>query len=77
MINKQSISYDDDHNVSMIDLSYDPLVTITESFYPSVTLSSMMSNFGGVLGLWLGLGLSQIFQISFKISKFMKTLLTR
>ena len=35
-------------------------VKITEYFYPSFSFSQFLSDFGGCLGLWLGLGTLQI-----------------
>ena len=35
-------------------------VQITEYFYPSFSFSKFLSDFGGCVGLWLGLGTLQI-----------------
>ena len=51
-----------------MDISFDPTVTITELFYPKPSLSAMLSNFGGILGLWLGLGILQIMDSIFQFS---------
>lgn len=35
-------------------------MTITESFYPPISLGQLISDFGGVLGFWLGVGVLQM-----------------
>ena len=38
----------------------DQTVSITESSFPSPSLTKLLSELGGSLGLWLGLGLLQL-----------------
>ena len=45
---------------SFIDFTFDQSVTITESYYPEINFGIMFSEFGGVLGFWLGVGVLQI-----------------
>ena len=63
-----------------LDLSFDPTVEIKEYFYPEFSLQSFLSDVGGILGLWLGVGVVQlsgyIFDV-FEIIKRIKTKLSR
>ena len=43
-----------------LDITFDQTVTVTESSFPSLSLSTLMAQVGGSLGLWLGLGIIQI-----------------
>ena len=44
-----------------IQITFDQSVTITESFYPPVSVTKLFSEFGGVLGFWLGIGMFQLY----------------
>ena len=35
-------------------------VVITESFFPRLSLSKLLADVGGALGIWLGLGATQL-----------------
>ena len=47
---------------------------ITESFFPSLSLSELFSSLGGVLGLWLGLGVMQLLEYGAKCADKLKKL---
>ena len=47
-------------NYSVIEVSLDPKVTITEAFIPDFSLSAFFADLGGSLGLWLGVGAVQL-----------------
>ena len=42
------------------DLTFDPKVTRTKSFYPPISYAKLFSQLGGTLGLWLGIGMMQM-----------------
>ena len=48
--------------VTTVDITLDPTVTITESFYPGLSVTKLISSLGGSLGFWLGLGIIQLCQ---------------
>ena len=45
---------------SAFSITFDQTVSITESFYASLSISDLFSDMGGSIGLWLGVGLLQI-----------------
>ena len=45
---------------STLDITLDQLVTVKESRFPKISLSKLLSDLGGSLGLWLGIGIIQI-----------------
>ena len=49
---------------------------ITESFFPSLSLSELFSSLGGVLGLWLGLGVMQLLEYGAKCADKLKKLIS-
>ena len=48
--------------ISTVDITLDQTVTITESFYPGLSVTKLISSLGGSLGFWLGLGIIQLCQ---------------
>ena len=41
-------------------IGFDQVVSITEAFYPPLSFSKILTDIGGTLGFWLGIGLMQI-----------------
>ena len=64
-INEESWS----HNFSMLTLSFDDTVEITEYKYASLNFTKLCAEIGGALGLWLGLGMIQLFQEGLGLAK--------
>ena len=57
-----SSKFTDNTNLTVFDFTLDQTVTITEAFYPEFDLQEFLSNTGGAVGLWLGLGMVQLVQ---------------
>ena len=49
-------------------------VKVTEFFYPDVSFGEILSNLGGVVGLWLGVGMMQVVDHGFKITSYLRCL---
>ena len=49
-------------------------VKVTEFFFPGVSLGELFSNLGGVVGLWLGVGMMQVADHGFKITSYFRCL---
>ena len=45
---------------SRFDITFKQDVPIIEHFYPEFSLPGFLTNFGGTLGLWLGVGVLQL-----------------
>ena len=56
---------------SSFEITFDQTVRVTESFYPSQSISTLFVDLGGSLGLWLGLG---ILQLSVNVIEFIKNI---
>ena len=48
-------------DVSKFEITIEDVVIITEFFYPTLTLSNFLSQVGGTIGLWLGMGAVQLY----------------
>ena len=49
------------YSTTIIKLTLDQTVAITESFYSSLSWTKLFAELGGSLGLWLGVGMTQLF----------------
>ena len=47
-------------NQSLVKLTFQDEVIITKSEFASLSISELFSTLGGVIGLWLGVGMLQI-----------------
>ena len=55
------------YNESVVDLTLDQTITFTEVFFPPPSLTAFLTELGGSLGLWLGLGFIQLCTWSIKL----------
>ena len=49
-----------ENNDTLFDFTLDQSVTVTESYYPDPSLTTLLAEIGGSLGLWLGVGIVQL-----------------
>lgn len=61
-----------DRNHTTFDLTFYQRVSITESFYPSLSVTELLTSLGGALGLWLGVGVVQLLDLGIKAAQFIK-----
>ena len=54
-------------------MTFDQTVTITESFYPSPSFTRLFAELGGSLGLWLGVGIVQLFSYLLQFITYLKS----
>ena len=52
-----------------IDLVPSPSMMITKTDFVSPSLATILADYGGSMGLWLGLGVVQLFQVAFNFIK--------
>lgn len=55
-----------------IGLKFDDMVIITESFYPPASIPNFLAEIGGILGLWLGVVILQMFLYFLEFLDFTK-----
>ena len=48
----------------MIELMFSDKVVVTYNYYPELSLVEALASLGGSLGLWLGLGVLQLLQLT-------------
>ena len=60
-VGQETLSY----NFSFIVLSFDDTVEVTEYRYAGLNFPKLCAEIGGALGLWLGLGIIQLFHEAF------------
>ena len=60
-------------NSSSIALSFLPSVTRNSIYFPPFNWTSFLSDLGGSLGLWMGLGILQILEMVIDLNQFCKT----
>ena len=53
-------SSEDYSNHSKFDITFEQTVAVTEYYFEKFSISSFLSSMGGILGLWLGVGVMQI-----------------
>ena len=61
-------------NLTKFDFTLEEKVTITEAFYPKFNILKFLSETGGAVGLWLGLGMVQIVKYGLTGAQIMKAL---
>ena len=49
------------HSSSFFSISFEETVLTTKYFFPSLSITRLLAELGGSLGLWLGVGMTQLF----------------
>ena len=62
-------NFDSAGKYTRIDITFDQAVTVTESYFSNISWTKLFSDFGGSLGLWLGIGSLQIFMYAVNLGK--------
>ena len=59
-------------NYSIVDLTFSDYVMVSSTAFPAFNFIDFLSNIGGSMGLWLGLGVAQLFEklASFILGKY-------
>ena len=60
-------------NRTIIDLTFDQIVIVTESFYPPFSPLQFLTVVGGSLGLWLGVGIMQMVHLGLNWTTWMRS----
>ena len=68
-MNNNNDPYKRHEKTSMIDLVPSSSLMESKTDFVSPSLSSILSQFGGALGLWLGLGVIQLFQVKISLGR--------
>ena len=66
-----------DRDFTRISIVINQRVSITESFYPSLSFTELFTSLGGSLGLWLGVGAVQLCLHAFNFVAHCKNLILR
>ena len=61
----------------MLTLSFDDTVEITEYKYASLNFTKLCAEIGGALGLWLGLGIIQLFHEGLDLAKKLQQMINK
>ena len=61
----------------MLTLSFDDTVEIMEYKFASLNFTKLCAEIGGALGLWLGLGIIQLFQEGLGLMKKLQQLINK
>ena len=59
---------------SVMNFFFEQDVSVTEYFFPDFSYSAFLSNMGGAMGLWLGLGVLQLTTTIATMLKWIKSL---
>ena len=57
---------------NFISIIFDQIVNIQESIFPAPSLTTLLADLGGCLGLWLGVGIVQLCIHGLNLMKFLQ-----
>ena len=60
------------YNYSKIDITFAPSVSVDKTDFPKFELAKFLSSFGGLMGLWLGIGIMQSLEMVIGIRQYCK-----